>query len=453
VGYDNSVIPKENPVILSEAKDLNRINSIRDSSPSAQNDTEKIYQRYLAAFKKGVYNYIKDDQDPVTQQAVPRKYFSGGVNYTKLSNFAMTVTHEFDPAQLGLEKSAVQVTADLSMTTRQGRSVDQAMRGMTREEFLKALAVGGAATAFPALAQNPPALSSEELDALVKKFTDEDAPYSERWNAFLKVAKADYKRALENLHAFKIGYNKGNIDGLVKELEVFREHGPDCIVRLEKLLYRDDTKEQAAIILVGIGTPDALEILKKDIIENKFDFFYYRSSVFLTAIKDEQFYLDIINKRTYAVDFGPDILLDKLMDLWKDDPQKSLKFLQERFFSLPDIVGYQEEKSFLIQKIAYYKNAQAVNFLTNLLSAGRYIGDSAIALGNYGGIDMTKSADYPLEASLAIQAKSALLAAFIKFEKDDEQKARFWPGPMRQPMIWSITFLWLRMREARTRVI
>ncbi len=46
-----------------------------------KNDIESIYQRYLQAFKKGVYNYIKEEQDLVTQQAVPRKYFSGGVGF------------------------------------------------------------------------------------------------------------------------------------------------------------------------------------------------------------------------------------------------------------------------------------------------------------------------------------------------------------------------------------
>ena len=42
-------------------------------------NTETIYQRYLQAFKKGVYNYIKEEQDPLTQQIIPRKYFSGGL--------------------------------------------------------------------------------------------------------------------------------------------------------------------------------------------------------------------------------------------------------------------------------------------------------------------------------------------------------------------------------------
>jgi len=40
---------------------------------------EKIYSQYLEAYKKGVFNYIKEDLDTVSQQAVPRKYFSGGL--------------------------------------------------------------------------------------------------------------------------------------------------------------------------------------------------------------------------------------------------------------------------------------------------------------------------------------------------------------------------------------
>lgn len=39
---------------------------------------EKIYQQYLQAFKTGVYNYIREDYDPHSQQIILRKYFSGG---------------------------------------------------------------------------------------------------------------------------------------------------------------------------------------------------------------------------------------------------------------------------------------------------------------------------------------------------------------------------------------
>ncbi len=49
--------------------------------------TITIYRQYLQAFKKGAYNYIKEEQDPVSKQVMPRKYFSGGV---KLAGSAMT---------------------------------------------------------------------------------------------------------------------------------------------------------------------------------------------------------------------------------------------------------------------------------------------------------------------------------------------------------------------------
>jgi len=40
--------------------------------------SKKIYQKYLAAFKKGVYDFIREDYDPASQEMIPRRYFSGG---------------------------------------------------------------------------------------------------------------------------------------------------------------------------------------------------------------------------------------------------------------------------------------------------------------------------------------------------------------------------------------
>ncbi len=41
-------------------------------------NNEEIYHRYLQAYKKGVFNYIKEDVDKFTNETIPRKYFSGG---------------------------------------------------------------------------------------------------------------------------------------------------------------------------------------------------------------------------------------------------------------------------------------------------------------------------------------------------------------------------------------
>ena len=39
---------------------------------------EQIYRQYLRAYKKGVFNFIKEDVDKYTNETIPRKYFSGG---------------------------------------------------------------------------------------------------------------------------------------------------------------------------------------------------------------------------------------------------------------------------------------------------------------------------------------------------------------------------------------
>ncbi len=69
-------------------------NKIKGTEYADALNAQAIYQRYLQAFKKGAYNYIKEEQDPVTMQMIPRKYFSGGVQleFGKGIDSAMVVT-------------------------------------------------------------------------------------------------------------------------------------------------------------------------------------------------------------------------------------------------------------------------------------------------------------------------------------------------------------------------
>ncbi len=41
----------------------------------------KIYQQYVEAYKKGVFNFIKDDVDRLSKEPIARKYFSGGETF------------------------------------------------------------------------------------------------------------------------------------------------------------------------------------------------------------------------------------------------------------------------------------------------------------------------------------------------------------------------------------
>ncbi len=65
---------------------------------------QKIYNQYVESFKKGVYDYIKEDYDPTSQQIVPRKYFSGGMSVALGSNI-------FNPSMLSFANKAAITSA------------------------------------------------------------------------------------------------------------------------------------------------------------------------------------------------------------------------------------------------------------------------------------------------------------------------------------------------------
>jgi len=79
-----------NNVIAKGYVDRNKIAGV-DSQDKQM--VSEIYRQYLKAYKKGVFNYIKEDFDEASQSVVPRKYFSGGfmgkVNYVMTRNGAM----------------------------------------------------------------------------------------------------------------------------------------------------------------------------------------------------------------------------------------------------------------------------------------------------------------------------------------------------------------------------
>jgi len=55
--------------------DQNKIKGVESEDPDIK---DKIYDQYMQAYKKGVFNYIKEDYDNLSQTMIPRKYFSGG---------------------------------------------------------------------------------------------------------------------------------------------------------------------------------------------------------------------------------------------------------------------------------------------------------------------------------------------------------------------------------------
>jgi len=82
--------------------------------------SKKIYERYLEAFKKGVFDYIKEDYDPENQEIIPRKYFSGGAALqTKVTlGGDIAMTGEEDVASVNLMPNKIAGKSDLAMSAR-----------------------------------------------------------------------------------------------------------------------------------------------------------------------------------------------------------------------------------------------------------------------------------------------------------------------------------------------
>ena len=103
--------------ILSQVyADKNKVAGVNIDDPK---EKERIYQRYLNAFKKGVYNYIKEEaisslgMTGKQQGILPRKYFSGGILWD-MDGKETFISRQPDNAQLG-HPGLLEVSSDLAM--------------------------------------------------------------------------------------------------------------------------------------------------------------------------------------------------------------------------------------------------------------------------------------------------------------------------------------------------
>lgn len=123
---------------------------------------QKIYEQYVKAFQRGVYDYIKEEYDPVTQQIIPRKYFSGGVDYAMLGSEVNSVYEATQtvPADLAAEGQLKWLSVQLKGKINN----DQAM--LSRRNFLKRTVMAGLGLAIsgPLLAQESLFVSSGQIE-------------------------------------------------------------------------------------------------------------------------------------------------------------------------------------------------------------------------------------------------------------------------------------------------
>jgi len=106
---------------------------------------ERVYENYIKAFKQGVYDQIKEDYDPVTQNVISRKYFLGGVDAAVQKSIKVGSTAQRVAQDLrGQKVDQVSVKIDPAMTA---RPKDAAML-VTRKEAKLIKAIEGAVMGY-----------------------------------------------------------------------------------------------------------------------------------------------------------------------------------------------------------------------------------------------------------------------------------------------------------------
>jgi hypothetical protein len=148
---------------------------------------EKIYAQYLEAFKKGVYNYIKEDVDTYSQELVPRKYFSGGAGSDYVLNLdAATNGEKSDievvgvftrsalPAASGMFVATVRLTppAENPVPVILGGNLDNAMTVTNIQQAIVALHASSGDViekGFAYIAHLQKSLSEEDIPDVVRE--------------------------------------------------------------------------------------------------------------------------------------------------------------------------------------------------------------------------------------------------------------------------------------------
>lgn len=115
-------------------------------------NNEAIYHRYLSAFKKGVFNFVREDMDAYSHEMIPRKYFAGG-----FARQGVVITQNVGAAMLGGIIKAASRTEDDAMVNMDPEQGQVSRRTVLRNAFWKAPLVAGGLAALRLHGQTPTA--------------------------------------------------------------------------------------------------------------------------------------------------------------------------------------------------------------------------------------------------------------------------------------------------------
>ncbi len=99
-------------------------------------NNQKIWEQYVAAFKKGAFNLIREDFDKYSQETIPRKYFSGG--FDRAQGASVKITHEVSTA-MAVQDAAQNYDIDAAAVSLDSLNADVGDRVISAEVRRKSI--------------------------------------------------------------------------------------------------------------------------------------------------------------------------------------------------------------------------------------------------------------------------------------------------------------------------
>ncbi len=140
--------------------DQKKIAGVNTDDPTLK---DQIYAQYMEAYKKGVFNYIKEDYDRLSNETIPRKYFSGGEQFTNFEVIKLEKTN--NPARVASAK--VGKHFELKTRANPQKQDDQSSSPLSRAEA-QALIEERLETQYPGHSEYKELITDEAIDSVVR---------------------------------------------------------------------------------------------------------------------------------------------------------------------------------------------------------------------------------------------------------------------------------------------
>ncbi len=198
--------------------------------------TQKIYDQYIASFKKGVYDYIREEYDSNTQEIIPRKYFSGGILGAVMNkDFSMVVLKDRSDIDKSVFSDNPQFSAMFDFAE---LGADSAQMSIIKKGLNLVLRRDG---------KNGGSIMENDVKS-VDKYDAEKTTYNERIWGFWRAIEASQEKHAEGFQGYKYNGLKDDYKRALKAKRLMKSLLNKIIKKANKGIIRQDL-EMAELVM------------------------------------------------------------------------------------------------------------------------------------------------------------------------------------------------------------